>query len=330
MVKVAINGFGRIGRMVFRAGYKDKDIEFVAINDLTETKTLANLLKYDSVHGRFKGKVEAKEKALVVEGKEIKVFAEKEPSNLPWGSLDIDVVVESTGKFTKKEDLQKHLNAGAKKVLLSAPAKEGDVKTIVLGVNVNTMNKEDKIISNASCTTNCLAPVARVLNENFGIVSGFMTTVHAYTGDQALVDAPHKDLRRGRSAAVNMVPTTTGAAKAVGIVIPELKGKLDGLAIRVPTPNGSVTDLTANLSKEVTKEEINKALKNASQKELKGILEYTEDPIVSTDIIGNPHSSIVDAGLTSVIEKRLVKVIAWYDNEWGYSLRMIDLIKLMA
>ena len=330
MVKVAINGFGRIGRMVFRAGYKDKDIEFVAINDLTETKTLANLLKYDSVHGRFKGKVEAKEKALVVEGKEIKVFAEKEPSNLPWGSLDIDVVVESTGKFTKKEDLQKHLNAGAKKVLLSAPAKEGDVKTIVLGVNENTMNKEDKIISNASCTTNCLAPVARVLNENFGIVSGFMTTVHAYTGDQALVDAPHKDLRRGRSAAVNMVPTTTGAAKAVGIVIPELKGKLDGLAIRVPTPNGSVTDLTANLSKEVTKEEINKALKNASQKELKGILEYTEDPIVSTDIIGNPHSSIVDAGLTSVIEKRLVKVIAWYDNEWGYSLRMIDLIKLMA
>jgi len=330
MVKVAINGFGRIGRMVFRAGYKDKDIEFVAINDLTETKTLANLLKYDSVHGRFKGKVEAKEKALVVEGKEIKVFAEKEPSNLPWGSLDIDVVVESTGKFTKKEDLQKHLNAGAKKVLLSAPAKEGDVKTIVLGVNENTMNKEDKIISNASCTTNCLAPVAKVLNEKFGIVNGFMTTVHAYTGDQALVDAPHKDLRRGRSAAVNMVPTTTGAAKAVGIVIPELKGKLDGLAIRVPTPNGSVTDLTANLSKEVTKEEINKALKNASQKELKGILEYTEDPIVSTDIIGNPHSSIVDAGLTSVIEKRLVKVIAWYDNEWGYSLRMIDLIKLMA
>ena len=332
MVKVAINGFGRIGRMVLKAGIDDSKIKFVAINDLTDTKTLAHLLKYDSVHGRFKGTVEAKDNTLVVNGKSIKVFAEKEPENLPWGELGVDVVVESTGIFRTKELIEKHIKAGAKKVLLSAPAKgEEKIKTIVKGVNDDIVDKNDLILSNASCTTNCLAPVAKVLNDNFGIRRGFMTTIHAYTADQRLVDTPHKDLRRARHAAVNMVPTTTGAAKAVGVVIPALKGKMDGIAIRVPVPDGSVTDLVCELVKEVTAEEINELFKKVAQKELKGILEYTEDPIVSTDIVGNPHSSIFDASETNVLGGKgtFVKVIAWYDNEWGYSCRMIDMIKDM-
>ncbi|MFH1440302.1 MAG: type I glyceraldehyde-3-phosphate dehydrogenase [Candidatus Woesearchaeota archaeon] len=328
MVKVAINGFGRIGRMVFRAGFKDKEIEFVGINDLTDTKTLAHLLKYDSVHGKFAGKVEHTDDSIVVDGKKIKVFAERDPEQLPWKSLKVDVVLECTGFFTKYDDAYKHIKAGAKKVLLSAPGK-GDkpIKAIVHGVNDDAIKKDDLIISNASCTTNCLAPVAKVLHEKFGIKRGFMTTVHGYTGDQRLLDAPHKDLRRSRSAAYNIVPTTTGAAKTVGKVIPELKGKLDGIAIRVPVPDGSCTDLVAELNKNVTIEEINKAMKNAAAKELKGILEYTEDEIVSQDIISNPHSSIFDASMTNVMDGNMVKVLSWYDNEWGYSCRMIDMIK---
>ncbi len=326
MIRVAINGFGRIGRMVFRAGYKDSDIEFVAVNDLTDTKTLAMLLKYDTVHGRFDGTVEAKEKALIVNGKEVKVFAEKEPENLPWGKLNIDVVVESTGFFTTKEACLKHIKAGAKKVLLSAPGK--DIKTVVKGVNEHEIKKGDLIISNASCTTNSLAPVVKVLNDNFGVEKGFMTTVHSYTADQRLVDAPHKDLRRARHAAENIVPTTTGAAKAVAEVIPELKGKMDGIAIRVPTPDGSITDFTCILKKETSIEQVNKLFKNVSEYHMKGVLEYTEDPIVSSDIIGNSHSGIFDATLTNV-NGNMVKVFSWYDNEFGYSCRMIDLVKMM-
>jgi glyceraldehyde-3-phosphate dehydrogenase type I len=331
MVRVAINGFGRIGRMVFRAGYKDKDIDFVAFNDLTDTKTLAYLLKYDTSYGRFPDTVESKQDSLVINGKEIKVYAEKDPEKLPWKNLKIDVVVESTGFFTTKELASKHLKAGARKVILSAPAKGNDlVKTIVKGVNENTIDKtKDFIISNASCTTNCLAPMVKVLNDNFGIETGYMTTIHAMTNDQGLVDGPHKDLRRGRAAAHNMVITTTGAATAVAETIPELKGKLDGISIRVPIIVGSVTDFVALLKKPATKEKINWLFHEVSQYHLKGILEYTEDPIVSSDIIGNDHSCIFDAQST-MVNGNLVKIIGWYDNEWGYSNRMIDMIKLFA
>jgi glyceraldehyde-3-phosphate dehydrogenase type I len=331
MVRVAINGFGRIGRMVFRAGYKDKDIEFVAFNDLTDTKTLAYLLKYDTSYGRFPDTVESKQDSLVVNGKEIKVYAEKDPEKLPWKNLKIDVVVESTGFFTTKELASKHLKAGARKVILSAPAKGPDlVKTIVKGVNENTIDKtKDFIISNASCTTNCLAPMVKVLNDNFGIETGYMTTIHAMTNDQGLVDGPHKDLRRGRAAAHNMVITTTGAATAVSETIPELKGKLDGISIRVPIIVGSVTDFVALLKKPATKEKINWLFSEVSKYHLKGILEYTEDSIVSSDIIGNDHSCIFDAQST-MVNGNLVKIIGWYDNEWGYSNRMIDMIKLFA
>ncbi len=330
MVRVAINGFGRIGRMVFRAGFKDPEIEFVAINDLTDNKTLAHLLRYDSVHGLFEGDIQFSENSLTINGNTIKVFAEKDPSKLPWGELDIDVVVESTGFFRTKEKAELHIKAGAKKVLISAPAK-GDtpVKTIVKGVNEDTLTEEDTIVSCASCTTNCLAPLVKVLDDNFGVEEGFMTTVHSYTADQRLVDSPHSDPRRGRSAAVSIVPTTTGAAKAVAEVLPHLKGKLDGMAIRVPTPDGSITDFVCKLKRAASKEEINSLFKSVSENELRGVLQYTKDPIVSIDIIGNRHSSIFDSALTKVMPDGMVKVVSWYDNEFGYSCRMVDLVKLM-
>jgi glyceraldehyde 3-phosphate dehydrogenase len=324
MTKVAINGFGRIGRLAFKVLLEKKNIEVVAINDLTDTTTLAHLLKYDSIHGRFNGTVEVTADGFNVNGKAIKVTAERDPAKLPWAELKVDIVLESTGFFVDKEGASKHLQAGAKKVVISAPAK-GDIPTVVLGVNDNILTGSETILSNASCTTNCLAPVAKVLNDSFGIEKGFITTIHAYTSDQNLQDAPHKDLRRARAAAINMVPTTTGAAKAVGLVLPDLKGKLDGNAVRVPTPTGSITDLVCVLKKDVTKEQINAAMKAAAQGAMKGILEYTEDPIVSTDIIGNPHSSIFDALMTSA-NGNLVKVVAWYDNEAGYSNRVADLI----
>jgi glyceraldehyde 3-phosphate dehydrogenase len=324
MKKVAINGFGRIGRMCFRSLIQNPNIEIVAINDLTDVPTLAHLLKYDSVHGRFGHSVEAGEGALIVNGKSIKIFAQKDPSALPWGDLNVDVVIESTGIFTDKEGASKHISAGAKKVIISAPA-TGGIKTIVLGVNDEMLTSEDTIISNASCTTNCLAPMAKVLNDKFGIEKGYITTVHAYTADQRLQDSPHKDLRRARAAALSMVPTSTGAAKAVGEVLPTLKGKLDGVAVRVPTPDGSLTDLVAVLSREVTKEEVNAAMKEASETHMKGILEYCTDPIVSIDIVGNLHSCIFDAALTST-NGNLVKVMGWYDNEAGYSERVCDLV----
>lgn len=330
-IKVAINGFGRIGRMVFLAGLEDSEIEFVAVNDLTDNKELAYLLKHDSIQGQFKGEVEAKDSSLIVNSKELKVFSEKDPANLPWGKLGVDVVVESTGIFRKKEDMLKHVDAGAKKVLLSAPPKGDEpVKIIVKGVNEHTINKKkDILLSNASCTTNCLAPMAKVLNDNFKIKKGFLTTVHAYTAGQRLVDAPHKDPRRGRSAALNIVPTTTGAAKAVAEAIPELKGKMDGIAIRVPVAAGSITDFVAEVEKEVTADAVNKLFKNVSEHHLKGVLEYTDEPIVSSDIIHNPHSCIFDSQMTKVIGKNMIKILGWYDNEWGYSCRMIDIIKLM-
>lgn len=324
MKKVAINGFGRIGRMCFRSLIQNSEIEIVAINDLTDVPTLAHLLKYDSVHGRFGHSVEAGDGALIVNGKSIKIYAQKDPATLPWGELNIDVVIESTGIFTDKDGAAKHIAAGAKKVVISAPA-TGGVKTIVLGVNDEMLTSEDTIISNASCTTNCLAPMAKVLNDKFGIEKGYITTVHAYTADQRLQDAPHKDLRRARAAALSMVPTSTGAAKAVGEVLPKLKGKLDGVAVRVPTPDGSLTDLVAILSREVTKEEVNAAMKEASETYMKGILEYCVDPIVSIDIVGNLHSCIFDAALTST-NGNLVKVMGWYDNEAGYSERVCDLV----
>jgi glyceraldehyde 3-phosphate dehydrogenase len=324
MVRVAINGFGRIGRNVFRAGYKNKNIEFVAINDLTDAKTLAYLLKYDSVFGAFPDEVSAGDDYLEVLGNKIKVTSEKDPANLPWKNLGIDVVVESTGFFRDREEASKHLTAGAKKVIITAPAKKPDA-TVVLGVNEKTLKPEHNIISNASCTTNCLAPVAKVLLENFGIQKGFMTTVHAYTGDQRLLDAPHKKLRRARSAALSMVPTTTGAAIAVSLVLPELTGKLDGMALRIPLPDVSIVDFVSILGREVSVEEVNKALKTAAEGELKGILSYTEEPLVSVDYVGNPHSSIVDGLLTKTIGN-LCDVMSWYDNEWGYSNRVVDLI----
>ncbi len=329
-VKVAINGFGRIGRNFFRACVGNEEIEIVGINDLTDAHTLAHLLKYDSVHGKFNGTVEAKGNSIVVNGKEIEVTAIKDPAQLPWKDLGVDVVIESTGVFRDREGAGKHLEAGAKKVIISAPGKNPDL-TVVLGVNEEKYNPtEHHIISNASCTTNCLAPVAKVLNNEFGIVKGYMVTVHAYTNDQRILDLPHKDLRRARAAAVNIIPTTTGAAKAVGEVLPELKGKLDGTARRVPVADGSLVDLTVVLEKETTEEEINAKMKEYAEGSMKGILEYTEDPIVSQDIVGNPHSSIFDALSTKVIGGNLVHVSSWYDNEWGYSNRLKDLVLFIA
>ena len=329
-VKVAINGFGRIGRNFFRACYGNEDIEIVGINDLTDAYTLAHLLKYDSVHGRFDGTVKAKENSIEVGGKEIQITSIKNPEELPWKDLDVDIVIEATGIFRDRENAGKHLKAGAKKVIISAPGKNPDI-TVVLGVNEDKYNpKEHNIISNASCTTNCLAPVVKVLNEEFGIEKGYMITVHAYTNDQRILDLPHKDLRRARAAAVNIIPTTTGAAKAVGEVLPEMKGKLDGSARRVPVADGSLVDLTVVLNKETTAEEINKKMKEAAEGSLKGILEYTEDPIVSQDIVGNPHSSIFDALSTKVIGGNLAHIVAWYDNEWGYSNRLKDLVLYIA
>jgi len=330
-VRVAINGFGRIGRLVFRAAVQNNvdGLEFVAINDITDTRTLAHLLKYDSIHRRFPGTVEYTDNELIVNGKRIKVFAIKDPTQLPWKDLGIDIVIESTGLFTKKADAEKHLQAGAKKVIITAPA-DGVEKTIVLGVNDNILTPDDVIVSNASCTTNCLAPMVKVLNDNFKVRKGLMTTVHAYTNDQRVLDLPHKDLRRARAAGMSIIPTTTGAAKAVGKVIPELNGKLHGFALRVPVPDGSVTDFVAELDRDVTVEDVNKAFKEASETYLKGILEYTEDEIVSSDIIGNPHSCIFDAKSTMVMGGNLVKVVGWYDNEWGYSCRVVDLTKKIA
>ncbi|MBM3427819.1 MAG: type I glyceraldehyde-3-phosphate dehydrogenase [Bacteroidetes bacterium] len=324
MKKIAINGFGRIGRMCFRSLIEKENVEVVAINDLTDVKTLAHLLKYDSIHGRVKAEVSSEDNFLIVNGKKIEVIAQKDPSQLPWASMGVDVVIESTGIFTDKEGAQKHIDAGAKKVVISAPA-TGGVKTVVLGVNDSDIVETDVVLSNASCTTNCLAPMAKVLNDTFGIDKGYITTVHAYTADQRLQDSPHKDLRRARAAALSMVPTSTGAAKAVGEVLPLLKGKLDGVAVRVPTPDGSLTDLVAILKRDVTKEEVNAAIKKAAENEMKGIIEYCTDPIVSIDIVGNKHSCIFDADLTSA-NGNLVKVMGWYDNEAGYSERVVELV----
>lgn len=329
-VKVGINGFGRIGRNVFRVIAEREGIDVVAVNDLTDARTLSILLKYDSVHGKFKGDIDSKENAIIVKGKKIRLTKEKDPAQLPWKELGVEVVIESTGIFTKKADCEKHLKAGAKKVILSAPAKDQLDATIVMGINENSLKPEHKIVSNASCTTNCLAPLAKVINDNFGIEKGLMTTIHAYTNDQNVADLMHSDLRRARAAAINIIPTTTGAAKAIGEVIPELKGKLDGMAMRVPVANGSVTDLVALVKKKVSIEKINNAIKVASENELKGILEYCEDPIVSSDIIDNDHSCIFDSLSTYVVGDNLIKVIGWYDNEWGYSNRMVDLIELIA
>ncbi len=324
-IRVAINGFGRIGRVSFRRMLDQKNIEVVAINDLTATKTLAHLLKYDSVHGRIKADVSSEENALIVNGNKINVYAEKDPANLPWKNLDVDVVIESTGFFLDKESAGKHIVAGAKKVIISAPPNTNDIKTVVLGINDDVLSKDDFIISNASCTTNCAAPMIKVLDENWGVEDGYITTVHSYTGDQRLHDAPHKDLRRARAAALSIVPTSTGAAKAITKIFPHLEGKLGGCGMRVPVPDGSLTDITCVLSKTPTVEEINAAFKKAAETNLKGILEYTEDPIVSIDIVGNPHSCIYDAEFTSVVGN-MVKVIGWYDNEYGYSSRLVELI----
>ena len=331
-IKVAINGFGRIGRLVLKASYKNPQVDIVAINDLTDAKTLAHLLKYDSVHGKFDGTVSVDGNYLVINGKKIEVFAQKDPALLPWGKLGVDIVVESTGKFRNREGMQKHITAGAKKVILTVPAdsKEDVDVTIVPGVNDEMLTKNSIFVSNASCTTNCLAPVAKVLNDNFGIKRGLMNTIHSYTNDQVILDFPHKDLRRARAAAVSIIPTKTGAAKAIGLVIPALDKKMDGFAMRVPTPDGSVVDLTCELEKPATKEEINAAMKAAAEGPMKGILEYTEDPIVSIDIVGNPHSSIFDAGMTKVLDGNFAKIISWYDNEWGYSCRVAELIVKMG
>ncbi|MDH3973612.1 MAG: type I glyceraldehyde-3-phosphate dehydrogenase [Deltaproteobacteria bacterium] len=329
-VKVGINGFGRIGRNVFRVLSKNNNIEVVAINDLTDAGTLAHLLKYDSVQGIFDAAIEAREHSIVVNGKEIAISAERDPAAIPWKDNGVDVVLECTGLFTKREAASKHLAGDVKKVIISAPATDPDL-TVVVGVNDSEYDgSKHSIISNASCTTNCLAPVARVLEENFGIKRGLMTTIHSYTNDQNILDLPHKDMRRARAAALSMIPTTTGAAKAVSLVLPELKGKLDGMAVRVPTPNVSLVDLVAELDKEVTAEEINGAVKAASEGKMKGILQYCNEPLVSIDFNGNPHSSIFDAKSTVVIEKNLVKVLSWYDNEWGFSNRMVDLLEIIT
>ncbi len=325
--RVAINGFGRIGRCFLRASKGYQEFEVVAINDLTDAKTLAHLLKYDSVHGIFAADIKTGEGNITVDGREIKILAMTEPEKLPWKDLGVDIVIESTGRFTDKPSASKHLNAGAKWVIISAPAKEPDM-TVCMGVNEETLDpKKHRIISNASCTTNCLAPVAKVIHNEFKIIKGLMTTIHSYTNDQRILDLPHKDLRRARAAAMNMIPTTTGAAKAVGLVLPDLKGKLNGLAIRVPTPNVSVVDLVAEVSKEVTVEEVNGALKKAAEGPMKGILQYSEEPLVSIDLNGNNHSAIVDSKLTMVLEGRMVKVLAWYDNEWGYVAMLVKKIK---
>ena len=329
-IKVGINGFGRIGRNVYRVIAKRKNIDVLAINDLTDAKTLAYLLKYDSVHGKFEGNIETKDNSIVVKGKEIKLVKEKDPAKLPWKDLGVEVVIESTGIFTKRSDCEKHLEAGARKVILSAPSKDKLDATIVIGVNTNDLKSEHKIVSNASCTTNCLAPLAKIINDNFEIEKGLMTTIHAYTNDQRLSDLMHSDLRRARAAAINIIPTTTGAAKAIGEVIPKLKGKLDGMSMRVPVANGSVTDLVALVKKRVSIEDINNVMKAAANNELKGILEYCEEPIVSSDIIDNEHSCILDSMCTYVVDGNLIKVVGWYDNEWGYSNRMVDLIELIA
>lgn len=324
-VKVAINGFGRIGRLVLRIGNRRDNIEFAAINDLTDVHTLAHLFKYDSVHGKFKGVVEEKEKALIVNGQEIKVFAEKDPEKLPWKEMGVDIVIEATGVFRTKEKAAKHITAGAKKVIITAPAKSEIDATVVLGVNDEVLTSDANIISNASCTTNCLAPAVKVMNDLFGIEEGFMTTIHSYTNDQRTLDFPHSDLRRARTAAQNIIPTTTGAAKAVGLVIPELKGKMNGMAVRVPTPDASLVDTVLKLKKPAAVEEINKAMKEAAEGKMKGILEYTEEPIVSTDVIGNLSSSIFDAESTMILSDKFVKIITWYDNEAGYAARCVDL-----
>ncbi len=328
-IKIGINGFGRIGRLVFRRCLELGGFDFVGINDLTDAKTLAHLLKYDSVHGRFNGDITVEGDDIIVNGDRIKITAEKDPAKLNWGGLGAEVIIESTGVFRTQEACMKHVEAGAKKVILTVPPKGEVDGMVVLGVNDDVLTGEEKVLSNASCTTNCLAPMVKVLNDAFGLEKGFMTTVHSYTNDQRLLDLPHSDLRRARAAAVSIIPTSTGAAKAVGKVIPELSGNLDGFALRVPTPNGSITDLVATLKKEVTAEEVNAAFKEAANGPMKGILEYTEDPIVSADIIGNPHSNIFDSLLT-MANGNYVKVVGWYDNEYGYSCRVVDLIKKIA
>ncbi|HOE91303.1 MAG TPA: type I glyceraldehyde-3-phosphate dehydrogenase [Candidatus Cloacimonadota bacterium] len=328
MLRLAINGFGRIGRLAFRAAFDREDIEIVAINDLTDTKTLAHLLKYDSVHRTYNKDISYTNNSIKVDNKEISIYSEKDPELLPWGDHDVDIVLECTGIFRSREKAMKHIKAGAKKVILSAPGKDQIDATIVMGVNHNVLQKEDIIVSNASCTTNCLAPVAKVIHDNFNILRGLMTTVHAYTNDQNILDLPHNDLRRARAAACSMIPTSTGAAKAIGLVIPDLVGKLDGFAIRVPTPDVSIVDLTVEVEKNCTKEEVNARIKEASEGALKGYLEYTTEPIVSSDIIGNPSSAIFDSSLT-MVKDNLVKVQTWYDNEWGYSVRLVDLAVYM-
>ena len=332
MTRVAINGFGRIGRNVFRiiASRAESGIDVVAINDLSDDDILAYLLEYDSVMGRFDQDVTVSDGVMKVGGHEVRMLVERDPANLPWQELEVDVVIEATGVFRDRASLQKHLDAGAKRVILTVPSKDEIDETIVLGVNDSELGPEDLIVSNASCTTDCLAPLAKVLDDEFGIKTGVMTTVHAYTNDQRLADVPHKDLRRSRAATENIIPTTTGAAKAVGEVLPQLAGKLDGMAMRVPVPDGSTVDLVVELDKDVTIEEVNAAIKKAAEGPLSGIMEYTEDPIVSTDIIGNPHSSIFDASGTQVLGGNLVKVMSWYDNEWGYSNRVVDLIERLA
>ncbi|MGE5379716.1 MAG: type I glyceraldehyde-3-phosphate dehydrogenase [Methylocystaceae bacterium] len=328
--KVAVNGFGRIGRLVSRIILERKDLELVAINDLGDLKTSAHLFKYDSVHGRWPGQVEINDQSLVIDGREIAYYSDSKPENLPWGQIGADIIIESTGKFTERAKAEAHLKAGGRKVIITAPGKEVDA-TFVMGVNEHIYNPDTmQIVSNASCTTNCLAPVTKVLNDQFGIVRGMMTTVHSYTNDQRILDLPHKDLRRARAAGMSMIPTTTGAAKAIGLVIPELKGKLNGTSVRVPTPNVSMVDLVAELKKPSTVEDINQALKSAAAGSLKGILEYCDEPLVSSDFNGDPHSSIVDALSTMVIDGNLVKIIAWYDNEWGYSNRVVDLAAFMG
>jgi len=325
-IRVGINGFGRIGRNVFRAMHGRSEVEVVAVNDLTNAETLAALLKYDSVHGKFDASVAVKDKAIVVDGKQVTVLSVRDPAELPWKDSQVDVVVESTGLFREKAACMKHVKAGAKKVILSAPAKDKVDATIVLGVNDHTLKAGDVVISNASCTTNCLAPLSKVVHENFGIKRGLMTTVHAYTNDQRILDMQHTDLRRARAAGTNLIPTTTGAAKAIGLVIPELEGKMNGLAIRAPVPDASIVDLVVELEKATTADAINEAVKKAADGELKGILQYTEEPVVSSDIIGNPHSSVFDAPLTLAMGDNMFKLLSWYDNEWAYSVRTVDLL----
>ena len=328
-VKIGINGFGRIGRLVYRAGYKNPDLEFVAANDITDAKTLGHLLKYDSIHGIFPGEVKVEGNSLLIDGKGLEILAERDPANLPWKDMGVDIVVESTGLFRDKKSAGKHITAGAKKVLISAPAKDPD-GTFVIGVNEKGYDpKKHDIISIGSCTTNCLGPVAKVLVDSFGVKYAFMTTIHAYTTDQRILDLPHKDLRRARAAAMSMIPTTTGAAKAISLVIPELSGKMDGVAVRVPTPDGSLVDLVAQLNKKATVEQVNDAMKKAAEGPMKGILEYCEDPIVSCDVVGNPHSSIFDALSTLVLGDGMVKIFSWYDTEWAFSVRMVEMLAMM-